>query len=183
MKSVAVYCGHQFGSDAKFEQDARRLGQLLAVNKIRLVFGGGNVGLMGAVANGALEFGGEVIGISTQQIMDLQEPMHEHIKNEVTSGISARRERMYELADGFVILPGGMGTLDELTDIMVKQQIKETHKPLFFLNSRRYWDMFGKLFAHMHMAGFLPNPKAYHMHIFETPEDVIKHIIKNESQI
>jgi uncharacterized protein (TIGR00730 family) len=177
MKSVAVYTGHQFGNNPKYARDAGKVGTLIAQNGIRLVFGGGDVGLMGAVANGAISAGGEVIGVSTQKVIDLQEPMHEGIHVEIAKNISERRQRMYELSEGFIILPGGMGTLDELTDIMVRQQIKETRKPLFFLNTGRYWDMFGKLFAHMHMAGFIQNPKDYNMTVFESPEELIKAII------
>ena len=116
IKSVAVYCGHQPGNNPEFLRDAKRVGELLARNKFTLVFGGGNVGLMGAVASAALENGGEVIGISTTHVVSLQEPAHEDINVKIVDGLSTRKQEMYDLSDAFVILPGGIGTLDEMTE-------------------------------------------------------------------
>lgn len=181
--SMAVYCGHQFGSDDKFKHDAAILGKLMAENGIKLVFGGGDVGLMGTVATAVITNGGSAIGVSTPHVAALQEPKHEGLPVEIAKNISERRQRMYELSDAFCILPGGMGTLDELTDIMVRQQIKETQKPLFFLNTRNFWGSFGKLFLHMHAAGFIPNPAAFDMKIFNHPEDIVHEFMsrfKNE---
>ena len=109
IKSVAVYCGHQFGKDPEYARAARKVGELLARNKITLVFGGGNVGLMGTVASAAIENGGKVIGISTTHVVSLQEPAHKDIDVKIVNGLSTRKEEMYELSDAFVILPGGIG--------------------------------------------------------------------------
>lgn len=174
MKSIAVYCGHQFGTDPEFERDARKLGELLARNKIRLVFGGGNIGLMGAVANGVLDNGGQVIGVSTVHVIQKQEPAHTGAKIEIVDGVNDRKQRMYELSDAFVILPGGIGTLNELTDILTMQQIGESVKPIYFLNTSKYWDVFGHLFVHMQDAGFIESVDDYEMSVCATPEEVIE---------
>jgi uncharacterized protein (TIGR00730 family) len=179
MKSVAVYCGHQFGTDPAFARDASRLGELLARNKIRLVFGGGDVGLMGAVASAAIDNGGEVIGITTPHVMALQEPAHKGAKIEVVSGVNERKQKMFELSDAFCILPGGMGTLNELTDIVTMQQIGESKKHIYFLNTSKYWDIFGQVMNHMQAAGFIASMADYHMSVCTTPEELIKLILDN----
>lgn len=180
MKSVAVYCGHQFGTDPEFAVDAKKLGQLLARNKIRMVFGGGNVGLMGTVASAALENGGEVIGVSTHHVIAKQEPAHKGAKIEIVDGVNDRKQRMYELSDAFCILPGGMGTLNELTDILTMQQIGESKKPVYFLNTSKYWDFFGQIFTNMQNAGFIADMDDYNMVVCNTPEELINLITADE---
>ena len=174
IKSVAVYCGHQQGNNPEYVRDAQKIGELLARNKMTLVFGGGNVGLMGAVATAALDNGGEVIGISTTHVLSLQEPAHEGINIKVVDGLSTRKQKMYDLSDAFIILPGGMGTLDEMTDIMTKQQVGESCKPIFLMNTAKYWEFFGGVLTHMQAEGFIPNPDDYNIHIVNSPEELIK---------
>ena len=179
---MAVYCGHQFGNDPKFQRDAAQIGHLMAENNIRLVFGGGNVGLMGTVASAAADNGGDVIGISTPHVMHKQEPLHEGVETEVAKNISDRRQRMFELSDAFCILPGGTGTLDELTDILVRQQIGESKKPLYFLNTSGYWNIFGRTMQHMMKTGFIANIKDYNMYVFNTAEEVIDQYLAHFSK-
>lgn len=174
IKSVAVYCGHQEGNNPEYIRDAKKIGELLARNKITLVFGGGNVGLMGAVSSAALENGGQVIGISTTHVLSLQEPAHKDIDVKVVDGLSTRKQEMYDLSDAFVILPGGMGTLDEMTDIMTKQQVGESCKPIFMMNTAKYWEIFGDIMVLMQTEGFMPNPDDYNLHIVNTPEELIQ---------
>ncbi|MBO7053626.1 MAG: TIGR00730 family Rossman fold protein [Alphaproteobacteria bacterium] len=174
IKSVAVYCGHQAGNNPEYIRDAKKIGELLARNKITLVFGGGNVGLMGAVSSAALENGGQVIGISTTHVLSLQEPAHKEIDVKVVDGLSTRKQEMYDLSDAFIILPGGMGTLDEMTDIMTKQQVGESCKPIFLMNTAKYWEIFGDIMVLMQTEGFMPNPDDYNLHIVNTPEELIQ---------
>ncbi len=176
IKSVAVYCGHQFGTDPQFEKDAKKFGELLARNKIKLVFGAGNVGLMGAVSGAVIENGGDIIGISTPHVLALQEPAHENMPLEIMDGINERKQRMYDLSDAFCILPGGIGTLNELTDVMTMQQVGETKKPIFFLNTNKFWEIFGKEIEHMQSNGFIPSLDEYNITIANTPEELIKKI-------
>jgi uncharacterized protein (TIGR00730 family) len=173
MKSVAVYCGHQFGADPAFARDAKKTGELLARNRIRMVFGGGAVGLMGAVASSAIDNGGEVIGVTTPHVVALQEPPHQGAKIQIVAGVNERKQRMFELSDAFCILPGGMGTLNELTDIVTMQQIGETKKPIYFLNTGKYWNIFGRIFIHMQNSGFIASMDDYNMLICNTPEEMV----------
>ena len=183
IKSVAVYCGHQYGKDPAYVRDARKIGELLARNKITLVFGGGNVGLMGTVASAAFENGGEVIGISTTHVVSLQEPAHKDINVKIVDGLSARKEEMFDLSDAFVILPGGIGTLDELTDIMTKQQVGESHKPIYMMNTAKYWEIFGQVMTHMQIEGFMPNVDAYNLHVVNSPDELIKKLVNGDDLI
>ena len=177
MKSVAVYCGHQFGTDPAFTRDAARVGELLARNKIKMVFGAGDVGLMGTVATAAVTNGGRVIGVTTHHVMAMQEPAHTKIEVEIVGGINDRKQKMYEMSDAFCILPGGIGTLNELTDIMTMQQVGESKKPVFFLNTSGYWNIFGRVLVHMQQGGFIESMKDYNIKIAETPEALINLIL------
>jgi uncharacterized protein (TIGR00730 family) len=180
MKSVAVYCGHRPGRDPEYMRDAAKFGELLARNKIRLVFGGGDVGLMGAVATAAVRNGGEVAGVSTHHVAALQEPVHNDVDVEILDGINVRKQKMYEKSDAFCILPGGIGTLNELTDIMTMQQVGESKKPIFFLNTKKFWNIFGRVLVHMDHSGFIADMKEYNMRVAETPEQLIKLILGRE---
>lgn len=176
-KTVAVYCGHQFGNNPEFNQAAILLGTELAKNKINMVFGGGDVGLMGAVSTAALRAGGHVIGVSTDDVIARQEPAHSEIDVEVVDGVNERKQRMFELSDAFIIMPGGIGTLNELTDIMTMQQIGETKKPLFFLNIENFWSPFGDLIKHMMDCGFIESMNDYKMYNANSVDELMKQIL------
>jgi hypothetical protein len=179
-KSMAVYCGHKFGTNPQFERDAERMGELLARNGIRLVFGGGKTGLMGKVAQSALNHGGQVIGVSTRHVIALQEPILEGItESENVGGINERKQRMYELSDSFCILPGGFGTLNEVTDILTMQQVNETKKPVYFLNTDGFWNIFGRVFAHMQRYGFISPRAEYNIRIFQYPDDLVNAYLRD----
>ena len=177
LKSVAVYCGHQFGTDPRFAMDAAAIGEFLGKNKIRMVFGGGNVGLMGTVATAALDAGGHVVGVSTNNVIEKQEPVHSGVDVTVVNGVNDRKQKMFELSDAFIILPGGIGTLNELTDIMTMQQIGESKKPLFFLNTAGFWIPFVRLFIHMQKSGFIESIHDYNIHGANTVDDLVKRIL------
>ena len=183
IKSVAVYCGHQLGNNPEYARAARRVGEILARNKITLVFGGGNVGLMGTVADAAIENGGEVIGISTTHVVSIQEPVHTGINVKVVEGLSERKEEMFDLSDAFVILPGGIGTLDEMTDIMTKQQVGESCKPIYMVNIAKYWEIFGQVMTHMQSEGFMPNADAYNLHVINDIDDLTERLLNGNDLV
>ncbi len=172
--TIAVYCGHQYGTNPEFARDAKKVGELLGKNKLDMVFGGGDVGLMGTVATAALENGAHVVGVSTHNVIEKQEPVHTGVEIQVVTGVNERKQKMYELSDAFIILPGGIGTLNELTDIMTMQQIGESRKPLFFLNTAKFWEPFGTLFVHMQQCGFIEDLKDYNLHVAATPEELME---------
>ncbi|MDI1253245.1 TIGR00730 family Rossman fold protein [Thermomonas sp.] len=139
MKSVCVYCGSNSGSDPAFAAQARALGQRLAADGITLVYGGGNVGLMGIVADDVLAGGGEVIGVIPQQLVDWEVAHRGVTRLEVVDSMHTRKARMFELADGFVALPGGFGTLDEMFEMLTWRQLGLGKKPCAFLDVDGFW--------------------------------------------
>lgn len=140
MKSICVYCGSADGVGGAYQLAAREMGRLIARRGIRLVFGGGRTGLMGDVADGALEAGGEVIGVITRA---MNTPALSHMgltRLEVAETIHERKARMHALVDGFIALPGGFGTLDELFETITWGQIGIHEKPVGLLNTLNYFD-------------------------------------------
>ena len=140
IQSICVYCGSADGLDEIYLQSARETGTLLAQQGIRLVYGAGKTGLMGAVADAALQAGGEVIGVTPE---NLNTPVLIHAnltRLEVVEDIHPRKARMSALADAFIALPGGYGTLDEFFETLTWAQIGLHHKPVGLLNINGYYD-------------------------------------------
>jgi uncharacterized protein (TIGR00730 family) len=140
MNSICVYCGSANQASQKYFLAARQMGETLARRGLTLVYGGGRTGLMGALADGVIDSGGEAIGIITES-MNTPELAHTRLNRlEVTATIHQRKSRMYELADGYIALPGGYGTLDELFETLTWAQIGEHSKPVGLLNVDGYYD-------------------------------------------
>jgi uncharacterized protein (TIGR00730 family) len=141
--SVTVYCGSNRGADPAFADAARELGRLLASSGIRVVYGGAHVGLMGVLADAALEAGGEVIGVMPQALMD-REIGHTGLSDlRVVGSMHERKALMVDLADAFIALPGGVGTLEELVEVYTWSQLGIHSKPLGVLNAGGYYDKLG----------------------------------------
>ena len=140
LQSVCVFCGSRSGSNPAFEAAAFATGWLLAERGIRLVYGGGSLGLMGAVANGCLEGGGEVIGVIPGFLMDLELGHQGVTRLEVVPDMLERKKRMAELSDGFLTLPGGIGTLDELFEMLTWVRLGVHRKPNGLLNVDGFYD-------------------------------------------
>jgi uncharacterized protein (TIGR00730 family) len=140
MKSICVYCGSADRASRKYFQAARRMGETLARQGLTLIYGGGRTGLMGALADSVLENGGQVIGVIVTS-MNTPELAHTRLTHmEVEPTIHMRKARMYALADGYIALPGGYGTLDELFETLTWAQIGEHNKPVGLLNVDGYYD-------------------------------------------
>jgi uncharacterized protein (TIGR00730 family) len=139
INSLCVFCGSKNGKDPAYEESARRLGELMAERSVTLVYGGGRIGLMGVVADAILAGGGEVIGIIPEFLKDL-EVGHDSVTEQiVTNSMHERKTKMFELSDGFVVLPGGLGTLDETLEIITWKQLRIHSKPIVVLNAGGYW--------------------------------------------
>jgi hypothetical protein len=177
IKTVAVYCGHEFGLNPAFARDAVTTGELIARNGLNMVFGGSNAGLMGLVSDSALNNGGHVIGITTEHVMAKQEPIHKHVDVKVVPGVNERKQRMFELSDAFIIMPGGVGTLNEVTDILTMQQIGETKKPIFFLNTARFWAPLHDLIIDMMNNKFIETLDTYNVTIANSPHELMDYIL------
>ncbi len=139
MKSVCVYCGSNAGAKPAYAQAARALGARIAGEGLALVYGGGNVGLMGQVADAALDAGGEVIGVIPRHLVEWEVAHRGVSELVVVDSMHARKQRMFELADAFVALPGGFGTLDEMFEMLTWRQLGLGHKPCAFLDVAGFW--------------------------------------------
>ncbi|MGE0807439.1 MAG: TIGR00730 family Rossman fold protein [Burkholderiaceae bacterium] len=139
-RSVCVFCGAKPGADPKYVETARELGRAIAGRGWRLVYGGGRVGLMGVLADGALAAGGEVIGVIPQALMAREVGHKQLTRLEVVADMAERKTRMVELADAFLSLPGGLGTLDELFEVLTLRQTRYHAKPVAIFNQDGYFD-------------------------------------------
>ena len=155
MKYLCVFCGSSEGTKKSYTASAQELGHMMADKNWGLVYGGASIGVMGAVANGVLEKKGKVLGVIPESIAKL-EVAHNHLTQlEVVDSMHERKERMYELSDAFVAIPGGMGTLDELCEIVTWAQLKFHDKPIYVLNQEGFFDHLLNHFRHIHDQGFL----------------------------
>ena len=139
MKSICVYCGSNAGSDPAYAAQAKALGTRLAAEKLALVYGGGNVGLMGIVADAVLANGGEVVGVIPQQLVDWEVAHKGVTRLEIVDSMHERKARMFDISDGFVALPGGFGTLDEMFEMLTWRQLGIGDKPCAFLDVNGFW--------------------------------------------
>ncbi|EHH67952.1 LOG family protein [Gluconobacter morbifer] len=134
IRSCAVFCGSRFGNSPLYAKGAAAVGTAFARNDITLVYGGGHVGLMGTVADAALQAGGRVIGI-IPEFLHNREVMHTGVTElEITSDMHTRKARMFELSDAFAIIPGGLGTFDELMEILTWKQLGLHSNPIYIVN-------------------------------------------------
>ena len=157
MKRITVFCGASSGSDPKFEQQATLLGTTLAKMNIGLVYGGANIGLMGAVANGALEHKGEVIGV-LPKFLKTKEIAHYNLTELIiVDSMHERKTKMNDLSDGVISLPGGLGTLEEFFEMMTWAQLGLHQKPIGLLNVDGYYDPLIKMLQSIADNGFMKN--------------------------
>lgn len=172
MKSLCVFCGSNHGRKAIFTEVARSLGTLLAQRKIGLVYGGGNVGLMGEIANAVLHAGGEVVGVIPEALA-IKEVAHERLTElHVVKNMLERKALMAELSDGFIALPGGYGTLDELFEMLTWTQLGMHAKPCAILDIEGYYQKLLDFLDQMVEMRFLKAANRA-MFLVETDPDVL----------
>jgi uncharacterized protein (TIGR00730 family) len=155
LRSICVYCGSNDGRLPEYAAAAERLGRDMAEAGVRLVYGGGSVGLMGIVARSVLAHGGQVTGIIPQFLKDREVMLKEVSELIVTADMHERKRIMFERSDAFVALPGGIGTLEEVIEVMTWAQLEQHEKPVLIVNIKGFWDPLVALFAHMTREGFL----------------------------
>ncbi|TIT27017.1 MAG: TIGR00730 family Rossman fold protein, partial [Mesorhizobium sp.] len=158
IRSVCVYCGSSPGRDATYVKAGHLLGRSLAKSGLRLVYGGGTKGIMGAVAEGALKAGGKVTGIIPRFLINREatETALDRLDELViTDNMHERKHRMFEKSDAFVALPGGIGTVEEIVEIMTWGQLGHHRKPIVFANIKGFWDPMLALLDHMSSEGFI----------------------------
>ncbi|MEK1931900.1 MAG: TIGR00730 family Rossman fold protein [Pararhizobium sp.] len=176
IRSICVYCGSQPGRDKSYIDAGRILGKSIAENHLRLVYGGGTKGIMGAVASGVLSHGGRVTGIIPEFLMDMEATRHslgQLSELIVTPDMHDRKHKMFERADAFVTLPGGIGTLEEIVEIMTWAQLGRHRKPIVLVNINGFWDPLMTLVQHMAEAGFIHTAHLVQPLVIDAAEEVV----------
>jgi hypothetical protein len=176
--SVCVYCGSSLGANPRHAEAARQLGTALAGHGIRLVYGGGRIGLMGQVADAVLAGGGQVIGVIPEHLQVLEKGHHGVTELRVVASMHERKKLMFELSDAFVILPGGFGTLDEAFEMLTWRQLQLHDKPILFLNIEGYWTAFGTLVDQFIAEGFARASSRGLFTVVDTVEEVIPTLLR-----
>lgn len=182
MRRAAVYCGSAAGTDAAFLSEAKALGAALARAGWGLVYGGASVGLMGAVADAALAGGAEAVGVLPEILSGSEIAHHGLTRLEMVPTMHARKARMAKLADAFLALPGGYGTLDELMEIVTWRQLRMHTKPLVLINTNNYWDGLLGFLDTAVVAGFLKPQNRALLQVARDADEAVAMITENSGQ-
>jgi uncharacterized protein (TIGR00730 family) len=174
IKAICVYCGSSPGTDPAFMKTAREFGKILAENNVRLVYGGGSIGLMGAIASSMIEHGGTATGIIPEFLTAKEQPRRLAQEQIITRDMHERKRTMFDRADAFVALPGGLGTLEELVEQMTWAQLGRHKKPILIANINRFWDPLLTLIDHMRRLGLVPSPaRGVELLVADRVEDIL----------
>lgn len=176
IKKICVYCGSGPGSDPAFVAGARAFGKIMAENGVGLVFGGGSVGLMGELANAVLDHGGEVVGIIPKFLVS-REIVLKRAEIVVTHDMHERKQLMFDHADAFVALPGGVGTLEELVEQMTWAQLGRHKKPILIANINGFWNPLCALLDHMEALEFIRPGLAVRYLAADRVEDILPRLL------
>ncbi len=171
--SICVYCGSGFGTDPAFDTAANELGKNMAEAGARLVYGGGNVGLMGAVAKSVKDHGGHVTGIIPRFLQDREIMFNEADENIVVDDMHTRKRLMFEKSDAFVALPGGVGTLEELVEQLTWAQLGRHAKPIVIADIKGFWRPLITLMAHMRNFEFIREGLEVNYAVAEHARDIV----------
>ena len=186
IRSVCVYCGSSPGRDEIYAKAGHLLGRSLAKSGLRLVYGGGTKGIMGAVAEGALKAGGKVTGIiprflinkeATETALDRLDELL------ITDNMHERKHKMFEKSDAFVALPGGIGTVEEIVEVMTWGQLGHHRKPIVFANVKGFWNPMLALLDHMGSEGFIHTAQRVKPLVVEDPEAIVAAIMVAGSSV
>jgi len=173
IRKICVYCGSGPGTDPAFAASARTFGKILAENHVGLVFGGGAAGIMGAVAQSVLEHGGEVTGVIPEFLVEREHALRDADNLIVTRNLHERKQKMFELADAFVALPGGVGTLEELVEQLTWAQLGRHKKPILIANIKKFWQPLCALLDHMTKLEFIRSGLEFSLLVADKVEDIL----------
>lgn len=180
LKRICVFCGSSFGKNIEYRNEAKNLGKVMALKKIDLVYGGGNVGLMGELARSVLHNNGKVTGVIPKKLYD----MVDHIELSdlhIVNDMHERKAKMYELADGFIALPGGIGTLEELAEVFTWYQLGYHLKPIGILNVNNFFEGLVRFLDHMVAEGFLKEEHRDILIVDKNPEALISKMFDHKA--
>jgi uncharacterized protein (TIGR00730 family) len=155
MNHICVYLGSSFGNKECYKHSVEALGKEIAAQEYTLIYGGSSLGMMGVLANTAMKHGGKVIGITTQHLLDKEEPLDTLDELIIVDSMQERKKRMQTMADSFIVMPGGLGTLEEAIETWNAIKIGEINKPIAFFNLEAYFDGLFKFMTFCNESGFL----------------------------
>ena len=173
IRRICVYCGSGPGTDPAFVESARAFGAILAKNGIGLVFGGGSVGMMGTIAKSVLDHGGAVTGIIPEFLVAREHAMRGADNLIVTRDMHERKRKMFEMADAFVAMPGGIGTLEEIVEQMTWVQLGRHRKPILLANIKSFWNPLCALIDHMKKLEFIRGDLNFDLLVADKVEDIL----------
>ena len=176
IQSVAVFCGSKNGNSPLFAEHAAELGKLLALLKVRLIYGGGKKGLMGVIADAVMRYEGEVTGIIPEKLVEWEQQHAGLTELKVVADMHSRKKMMYEMCDAAIILAGGMGTLDELFEMITWNQLKIHDKKIYFLNSGGYYSYLIHHMKQMEKEGFLYETWQDRITFCKTPVEIFNQL-------
>ena len=180
MKNISIFCGAHEGKNPKYAQSAKIISEAIAKKGINVIFGGGNVGLMKIISDTALDNGVEVLGISLKSLhaLELANPRLNEIV--VTDTLLDRKDEFMSRSDAFIVLPGGVGSLDELAEIMASNQLGIINKPVGILNTEGYYDHLLKWFDKAVEEGFIPSANLKELLVSDNPEELVDLVVNHE---
>ena len=180
MKNISIFCGAHEGKNPKYAESAKIISEVIAKRDINVVFGGGNVGLMKIISDTALDNGVEVLGISLKSLhaLELANPRLNQIV--VTDTLLDRKDEFMSRSDAFIVLPGGVGSLDELAEIMASNQLGIINKPVGILNTEGYYDHLLKWFDKAVEEGFISSANLKELLVSDNPEELVDLVVHHE---
>ena len=180
MKNISIFCGAHEGKNPKFAQSAKIISEAIAKKGINVVFGGGNVGLMKIISDTALDNGVDVLGISLKSLhaLELANPRLNEIV--VTDTLLDRKDEFMSRSDAFIVLPGGVGSLDELAEIMASNQLGIINKPVGILNTEGYYDHLLKWFDKAVEEGFISSSNLKELLVSDNPEELVDLVVNHD---
>ena len=180
MKNISIFCGAHEGKNPKYAQSAKIISEAIAKKGINVIFGGGNVGLMKIISDTALDNGVEVLGISLKSLhaLELANPRLNEIV--VTDTLLDRKDEFMSRSDAFIVLPGGVGSLDELAEIMASNQLGVINKPVGILNTEGYYDHLLKWFDKAVEEGFISSANLKELLVSDNPEELVDLVVNHE---
>ena len=178
-KSLCVFCGSKNGNNLIYKKAAKELGTYLAKNKIRLVYGGGSLGLMGELASSVNRNKGDILGVIPKHLLQIEGINKNHGEIIITDDMHTRKKTMYNSSDAFLCLPGGIGTLEEVSETITWFQLNISRKPIFFLNINGYWDKFRELVENMVSTEFASKDLLNYFTFFESLEALVPSLLSS----
>jgi len=178
MKNICVFCSASNGLDENYYTEAKKMGKLLAESNFNLVYGGSSLGIMGEISKTVKENGGKIIGVIPEKLNEICKHSDSNIYDEyyITKGMRERKAKMDALSDGLIVLPGGFGTLEEVSEMIVQKILGYNNKPIVFLNTNHFYDNLFEFFEQIILEKFAQTKVSYYYYLAQTPEEVIGYL-------